>query len=671
VDDDIDTSVRDEERTAPADSPEPEPSRVRFRTPIGTLRVLQIVLGAFWLIDAALQYQPFMFGKQFASTYITANASGQPEPINWLITTVGHFVSPNVGVWNALFATIQLLIGVGLLFPPTVRPALVTSFFWVFGVWLFGEGLGGLLTGTASALSGTPGSVFMYGVIGLMAWPRLRSTDNEENSKSDGIASSAASHGIGGPLTPLLAWSGFWLLSAVLFLFPANRAANSVSSAITGMAGGEPSWYARALTDVGNGFGSAGATQTWVLALLSVVIALGPLLVRCYEPFLAAGAVLSLLFWLTAQGLGGVLTGSGTDPNTGPLIIVLALAMVPTVVARPTDWSPPIARLVRRHPAIMGTGAIGVFCALLLAATYPAAAQPSGGSMSGMTGMSATSGMSGMESGNTTASTAHCTPGNNGAARSGLDVTNSPNMQMSGPGTIMNMNGADASAAAGLNSVKENWSYTGPALPTGEANELLTEGANGPTDIHMAETGCAAEPTFSAEINAVQYVQATSQAVARFTTPLLAAAAGYMPVSPLDYPVTYYVNPQIVAANNAASHTLDPESVDGLVYAQIPSGQQVLAGAFYLLPTSLNGRAPMPYGPLVQWHQRTDVCAPPTNSTSSPLVISGVTPCAAGTTQQATPYITMVWQVPVAGGPLAVQPPDVQIVEAAMTQTIS
>jgi hypothetical protein len=26
----------------------------------------------------------------------------------------------------------------------------------------------------------------------------------------------------------------------------------------------------------------------------------------------------------------------------------------------------------------------------------------------------------------------------------------------------------------------------------------------------------------------------------------------------------------------------------------------------------------------------------------------------------------MVWQVPVAGGPLAIQPPDVQIVEAAI-----
>ena len=38
----------------------------------------------------------------------------------------------------------------------------------------FGEGLGMVLTGSATALTGAPGSVFMYGLIGLMAWPTVR-----------------------------------------------------------------------------------------------------------------------------------------------------------------------------------------------------------------------------------------------------------------------------------------------------------------------------------------------------------------------------------------------------------------------------------------------------------------------------------------------------------------
>jgi hypothetical protein len=233
----------------------------------------------------------------------------------------------------------------------------------------------------------------------------------------------------------------------------------------------------------------------------------------------------------------------------------------------------------------------------------------------------------------------------------------------------MNMNGADASAAAGLNTTKANWDYTGPAFPTAFARELLTYGENGPDQIHMAATGCAKEPTFSQEINANQYVQATSEAVARYADQWAAVAAGYVAVSPLSYPVVYYVNPSIEAANAAAKRTLSPVDVDGLVYAQTPTGQEVLAAAMYVLPASVD-KAPMPFGALVQWHERTAVCGPLAGSATT-LDITGTTPCGPDTVQRPTPYVTMVWQVPVAGGPTAIQPPDIQIVEAAVMQLAS
>ncbi len=251
-----------------------------------------------------------------------------------------------------------------------------------------------------------------------------------------------------------------------------------------------------------------------------------------------------------------------------------------------------------------------------------------------------------------------------------MDVTNTPYMIMGEKDAGMNMNGADASAAAGLNSTKADWHYTGPPLPAAESSELLAQGKNGPDEIHMVVSGCAAEPTFSEEISAMQFVQGTSAAVTAYATPAAAEAAGYVSVSPTSYPVTYYVNPQIVAANEATKRTLNPEHIDGLVFAQIPSGQEVLAAAIYILPSTVR-TPPMPYGALVQWHERTEVCGPTSEAASSPLQISGVTPCTAGNVQQATPYLTMVWQVPVAGGPLAIQPPDIQIVEASVMATLS
>jgi hypothetical protein len=271
--------------------------------------------------------------------------------------------------------------------------------------------------------------------------------------------------------------------------------------------------------------------------------------------------------------------------------------------------------------------------------------------------------MAGMPNSTPSASTAACTAGNAGTARSGLDLTNTPYMIMGGTAG-MNMNGADASAAAGLNTTKANWDYTGPAFPQALAEELLTQGKNGPVDIHMAVTGCASEPTFSQEINAEQFVQSTSQAVARYGNLAAALSAGYVAVSPVSYPVVYYVNPGIEAANAAARRTLRPSHVDGLVYARTPAGQEVLAAAMYVLPPSVD-KPPMPFGALVQWHERTAVCGPLTGSDDN-LAISGTTPCRGDTVQRPTPYLTMVWQVPVAGGPTAIQPPDIQIVEAAV-----
>src|SRR5580698_4405238 len=101
---------------------------------VRTQRTLRIVLGLFWILDAALQFQPFMFTKSFPENFIVANATGQPAVLGWIITNVGHFLTPHIAVWNTFFALIQLAIGVGLLFGRTARAALAISFAWALGV---------------------------------------------------------------------------------------------------------------------------------------------------------------------------------------------------------------------------------------------------------------------------------------------------------------------------------------------------------------------------------------------------------------------------------------------------------------------------------------------------------------------------------------------------------
>jgi len=638
----------------------------RFSLAVRSQRVLQIILGLFWIVDAALQFQPFMFGRGFVDSFILPNASGQPFVLGDLITHIGNFVAPDIAVWNTFFALVQLFIGVGLFFKPTVRPALAVSFVWALGVWVIGEGMGMLFTGTASALTGAPGSVLLYGLIGLMAWPRPpRRWAVDWSDRPAGVSTSAAAQGIGGTITPLTVWAGYWSLAAVLFLLPANRTRTSTQSAITGMAQTVPGWYAHFLTSLGNLFSTTGTQTAWILAAVSVTIGLGPLVARRPGWFLAAGSLLSLLLWIGGQGLvGNVFSGSDTDPNTGPLVILLAAAMVPTVIASKEAWRSPAGEILRRSPAAAVLGIAGLGAALALSASYPAVASESTGSaMSGMV-MDGSKNASGSTSPSATAST--CVPHQSGLKISGLDLNNTPFMIMSGTNG-MDMNGSDASAAAGFNTTTPDWHYTGAAVPQAEASELLSDGNNGPSDIHMAESGCAPSLTAADDIGAVQYVQGTSAAVSGYTTPAAAIAAGYVPASPTDYPVVAYVNPTIVAANAAARRTLDPHHVDGLIYASTPSGGDVLAAAMYILPAT-ETKVPMPYGALVQWHRRTQVCGPATPSPTMPFEITGYPPCAAGTELQPTPYVSMVWQVPVAGGPLAIQPPDIQIVEAAVMQ---
>ena len=105
-------------------------------------RRLQLALAGIWLLDAVLQFQAFMFSKGF-SQMLGGTAAGNPaviaDPINWSAKIIaGHPTAT-----NAIFAFIQLAIGLGIAWRPTLKLALGASIVWALGVWWFGEGLGG------------------------------------------------------------------------------------------------------------------------------------------------------------------------------------------------------------------------------------------------------------------------------------------------------------------------------------------------------------------------------------------------------------------------------------------------------------------------------------------------------------------------------------------------
>ena len=47
------------------------------------------------------------------------------------------------------------------------------------------------------------------------------------------------------------------------------------------------------------------------------------------RPVLILAALTALAFWTVGEDFGGMLTGQGTDPSTGPLLVLLAAAFWP------------------------------------------------------------------------------------------------------------------------------------------------------------------------------------------------------------------------------------------------------------------------------------------------------------------------------------------------------
>jgi hypothetical protein len=302
-------------RTRPAPPRWTLPERLRV-----TRRGVQIALGCIWLLDGLLQFQSYMYTHAFLAGVIEPTAKGQPGLISQPILTFAHFYGHDLTLWNTLAAEIQCAIGLGLIVSRrTVRPALAASYLWALVVWWLGEGFGTILSGApVSPLMGAPGAVFVYAMIGLLVWPK---DDNPDGAPVDG--------GLLGRRGGRVVWSAIWGEAAVLWMLHVDRTREALKEQITGMAEAAPHWLASVQHALANGLGGDGVTVATALAVVSLVIAAG-VWTRVGPAALVAGAALSLAYWVYGQSLGGPFwIGQATDVNTGPLLVLLAAALMP------------------------------------------------------------------------------------------------------------------------------------------------------------------------------------------------------------------------------------------------------------------------------------------------------------------------------------------------------
>jgi hypothetical protein len=299
------------------------PERFRAYFWSDNVRRTQTLLGLVWLLDGGLQFQGFMYSHGFPQM-IAGLAVGQPGWLHDSLIWGAKFANGDLAVWNTLFALTQVLLGVGLLYRPLVKPALLASFGWVLIVWWFGEGFGMLFMSMAQPLTGAPGAVLIYGLIGLVAWP---------NGRPGGLL------GIRGAKTT---WATLWLVMAWLWLLAPSSSANATHDALTSTDSGI-GWVTSAQTHLASAAKGDGLVIAIVLAAISAAIGIAVAADWRPRAFLALAIALNIVYWIVPQGLGGIFAGGATDLNAAPLFVLLAYAMFPIVSDRRNRPAPTTA----------------------------------------------------------------------------------------------------------------------------------------------------------------------------------------------------------------------------------------------------------------------------------------------------------------------------------------
>jgi len=289
----------------------------------GSRRYMALGLGALWLADGALQLQPAMFTQSFAVNVIGPAIQGLPNPLYaYALTLLEKYVMPHIALWNVFFAALQLAIGALILVGGglKLRIGLYLSLAWSVVLWVFGEGLGGIYTatmgggifpGTPSLISGFPGAALLY------AWVSILLLLPEHAWRLEGLFSPVRDGA-----------AVLFAVSAAIQLAPLLRTPFGQASIFTANLDNLPPKLWFTVMPVAHFAVSHPAAADELEALATGLAALATWGARPKKwGYIYALTYLGFIWWF-GLGLGGLLTGLGTDPNTPPLI---ALLMTPYI----------------------------------------------------------------------------------------------------------------------------------------------------------------------------------------------------------------------------------------------------------------------------------------------------------------------------------------------------
>ncbi len=271
---------------------------MRMHTDTPAKTIIARSLGIFWILDGLLQFQPQMFGAGFVTEVLLPVLNNQPAFLRALVQFGIDLWNINPPVENVLVAFLQIGIGILLFFPRSgvyFKLGAYVSVVWGAIIWVFGEGVGLLFTGSANFYTGAPGAALFYSLPAVFLLMGAQAKD----SWFPRIVGWTFILG-----AALQAQSAFWHVDGIQDSFlqlPAPLVSLLAAQPVLGNA-----------------------------LLVFLPLALGLLiLLRPSRSVATASLVFLALVWWWGQDfglLGTVGTGTSTDPNSAPLF---ALFLIP------------------------------------------------------------------------------------------------------------------------------------------------------------------------------------------------------------------------------------------------------------------------------------------------------------------------------------------------------
>lgn len=286
-------------------------------------KLLRYILGTLWLLDAIFQVQPQMFTTNMINSVLLPTLSAQPAPVATSLHTIIQMITQHLVFFNLLIAVVQAEIGLFLLAGLWVRGTVILSTVWALIVWYGGEGLSMLLTGQASVLTGAPGAVLLYPLLGLLIYPRSASP------QEDGVLPRAHFRRV---------LAGFWIFAGLLQLQPFWWQQGHISQAIgdmTSLGSLNAVLVDPVLIPLARFTAPLEVLLNSVLVVVFFGLGIGLALVKPAQlrPLLTVSILLSVLIWWGVQAFGMIFTGMATDFNSGLLILFMTLACWPKAKA--------------------------------------------------------------------------------------------------------------------------------------------------------------------------------------------------------------------------------------------------------------------------------------------------------------------------------------------------